>query len=147
MAAPIALARPNACAAPCMVARHRADVAWAGRGAADVAGPAAPPTMARQCCALLRGAAGPTIPHEQPHHLAAAPAAGPGYLDGRIETRRARILLSFFSRPNREFDKPMISFSSFILTNQLRKIATGVQICWDCRFPNTGYLISPAVLP
>jgi len=79
-----------------MVARHRADVAWAGRGAADVAGLAAPPTLARQCRALLRGAAGPNIPHEQPHHLAAAPAAGPGYLDGRIETRRARILLSFF---------------------------------------------------
>ena len=27
VAAPIALARPNACAAPCMVARQRADVA------------------------------------------------------------------------------------------------------------------------
>ena len=117
-----------------------------------MAGLAAPPTLARQCRALLRGAAGPTIPREQPHHLAAAPAAGPGYLDGRIETRRARILL-FFSRTNREFDKPMISFLSFIirlctiLTNQLRKIATGVQIRRDCRFPNAGYLISPAVLP
>ena len=71
-------------------------MAWAGRGAADVAGLAAPPTMARQCRALLRGAAGPNIPHEQLRHLAAAPAAGPGYLDGRIETRRAHILLSFF---------------------------------------------------
>ena len=68
--------------------------AW---GADDVAGLAAPPTLARQCRALLRGAAGPNIPHEQPHHLAAAPAVGPGYLDGRIETRRARILLSFFT--------------------------------------------------
>ena len=79
-----------------MVARHRADVAWAGRGAADVAGLAAPPTLTRQCRALLRGAARPNIPHEQPHHLAAAPAAGSGYLDGRIEMRRVRILLSFF---------------------------------------------------
>ena len=68
--------------------------AW---GTDDVAGLAAPPTLARQCRALLRGAAGPNIPHEQPHHLAAVPAAGPGYLDGRIETRRARILLSFFT--------------------------------------------------
>jgi len=54
--APIALAQPNACAAPCMVARHRVDVAWGGRGAADVAGPAAPPTMAWQCRALICGA-------------------------------------------------------------------------------------------
>ena len=30
LAAPIALARPNACAAPCMVARQRADVAATG---------------------------------------------------------------------------------------------------------------------
>ena len=133
---------------------------WRGRGLMwrgpawgtdDVAGPAAPPTLARQCRALLRGAARPNI-HKQPHHLAVAPATGPGYLDGRIKTRRARILLSFFSRPNREFDKPVISFSSFIirlctiLTNQLRKIATGVQIRRDCRFPNAGYLISPAML-
>ena len=57
----------------------------------------APPTLARQCRTLLRGAAGPNIPHEQLRHLAAAPAAGPGYLDGRIETRRASILLSFFT--------------------------------------------------
>ena len=68
--------------------------AW---GTDDVAGPAAPPTLAQQCRALLRGAAGPNIPHEQPHHLAATPAAGRGYLDGRIETRRVRILLSFFT--------------------------------------------------
>ena len=74
----------------------QADVAWAGRGVADVAGLAASPTLARQCRALLRGAAGPNIPHEQPHHLAAASAVGPGYLDGRIETRRTHILLSFF---------------------------------------------------
>ena len=72
-------------------------MAWGGRGAADVAGLAAPPTLARQCRAMLRDAAGVNIPHEQPHHLAAAPAAGPGYLDGRIETRRARILLIFFT--------------------------------------------------
>ena len=32
LAAPIALAWPNACAAPCMVARQRADVARAGLG-------------------------------------------------------------------------------------------------------------------
>ena len=30
LAVPIALARPNACVAPCMVARHRADVAVTG---------------------------------------------------------------------------------------------------------------------
>ena len=73
-------------------------VTWRGlaRGAIDVVGLAAPPTLARQCRALLCGAAGPNIPHEQPHHLAAVPTIGPGYLDGRIEIRRIRILLSFF---------------------------------------------------
>jgi len=38
LAAPIALARPNACAAPCMVARQRADVATTGIATGDVAG-------------------------------------------------------------------------------------------------------------
>ena len=82
LAAPIALTRPNTCAAPCMLARQRTDMARAGLGTDDVARPAAPPTLARQCRALIRGAAGPNIPSEQVHHLAAAPVARPGYLAG-----------------------------------------------------------------
>ena len=88
-----------------MVTRHRADVAWGGRGAVDVAGPAAPRIMARQWRATDPSA---TVPRRvawrgwtkhtaRAPTPAATPAAGPGYLDGRIETRRASILLSFFT--------------------------------------------------
>ena len=38
LAASIALARSNACAAPCMVARQRSDVATTGIAIVDVAG-------------------------------------------------------------------------------------------------------------
>ena len=59
MAAPISQARPNVCAAPCMVARQLAHVATIGIATVDVAGPVAPPILARQCRATAHGAAVP----------------------------------------------------------------------------------------
>jgi len=61
----------------------------------DVAGPAAPPTMARQCRVLIRGAAEPNkyrsqsrLP-EQQARLAAAPVACPA-VPGRFNPNASR---------------------------------------------------------
>ena len=63
-------------------------------GTVDVAGPAAPPTLVRQCRALIRGAAGPNKYRGQsrlPEQQARPPRPPPArwYLDGLIGTRRA----------------------------------------------------------
>ena len=56
------MARRNACAALCMVARREDDVAKTGVLTGDVAGPTAPQIRARQSHAKIGGAAEPGTP-------------------------------------------------------------------------------------
>ena len=126
LAVPIALARPNACAAPC---RWRGTgLTWRGVAGGALAWPVLP------CHPSWRGSAAPCYVArlDQTYHTSTHTcrcACRSSGLPGWLNQNASRLyFVEFFSRPNREFDKPMISFSSFIirlttmLTNRLRKI-------------------------